>query len=370
MRAIIYTPKHNASRIKMFIPYNEAGLRAQIKSMNTSFYHPQQKLWSVVNTAERLEEVKRILHPNYEFKSEERALPVAPSTLSEKSLVLMAKYEQKLILKAYSQSTIRTYKHEFASFLAFFENAVIDELTKDEIEGYLAHLINKFKISEIKQNQAVNAIKWYYEKVLQKPKEYYNITRPKKIKTLPSVLSEEEVYKLINAPTNIKHKTILYTIYSGGLRLGEVVDLRIRDVHSKEGYLYIKGGKGKKDRKTVLSHTLLTLLREYYTKEKPAYWLFEGQDGGQYSPRSVQAIFRQAMTKSKINPWATVHTLRHSFATHLLQNGVNLRNIQVMLGHHSCKTTEIYTQVLGISNKKIESPLDTIFKNNMFDNNI
>ena len=370
MHAIIYTPLPRAGRIKLFIPYKESQLRAQIKSMNTSFYHPSQKLWSVLNTKENLEEVKRIFHSKYEFKPGERSLPVTGHTLSEKSLVIMAKYEQKLILKAYSPSTIGSYKHEFASFLAFFENAEIDVLTKDEIEGYLAHLINKFNISEVKQNQSVNAIKWYYEKVLQKPKEYYNMTRPKKVKTLPSVLSEEEVYKLINAPVNIKHKTILYTIYSGGLRLGEVVNLRIRDVHSKDGFLYIKGGKGKKDRKTVLSPTLLLLLRRYYIKEKPAYWLFEGQDGGQYSPRSVQAVFRKAMTKSGINPWATVHTLRHSFATHLLQNGVNLRSIQVMLGHHSSKTTEIYTQVLGVSNKKIESPLDTILKNNKFDMNI
>ena len=198
--------------------------------------------------------------------------------------------------------------------------------------------------------------------MLGKPKEYYDLTRPKKIKTLPSVLSEQEVYKLINAPKNIKHKTILYTVYSGGLRLSEVVNLRIRDIHSKEGFLYIKGGKGKKDRKTVLSPTLLTLLREYYKKEKPSYWLFEGQDGGKYCPRSVQAIFRKAMIQSKINAWATVHTLRHSFATHLLQNGVNLRNIQVMLGHSSSKTTEIYTHVLEISNKKIESPLDFMLK--------
>ena len=370
MHAIIFRPQPSANRIKLFIPYKQAEVRAQIKAVNTSFYHPTQKLWSVVNTAEKLKEIKQILHPNYEIKTEERSMPMANPSLSERSMLIMAQYEQKLILKAYSRSTIQSYKSEFASFLVFFESRNLEELTKEDIEGYLAHLIQKFKISEVKQNQSINAIKWYYEKVLGKPKEYYTLTRAKKTKTLPSVLSEEEVFRLINAPTNIKHKTILYTLYSGGLRLSEVVNLRIRDVHSSEGYLYIKGGKGKKDRKTVLSPTLLTLLRTYYKKEKPAYWLFEGQDGGKYSPRSVQAIFRQAMEKSEINPWATVHTLRHSFATHLLQNGVNLRNIQVMLGHSSSKTTEIYTHVLNISNKKIESPLDSMLKNNMFDRNI
>ena len=367
MHAIIYSPKPKSSRIKLFIPFEQTHVRAQIKLVNTSFYHPQQKMWSVVNTLEKLEEVKSILHPHYEIKIEEQSKIIKQSILSEKSQEIMAQYEQKLILKAYSRSTIRSYKTEFVGFLTFFENRDLNEVSKEDIEGYIAHLITKYKISEVKQNQSINAIKWYFEKVLEKPREYYTITRPKKAKTLPSVLSEQEVFLLINSPTNLKHKAILYTIYSGGLRLNELVNLRIRDVHSKEGYLYIKGGKGKKDRKTVLSPTLLILLRKYYKKEKPAYWLFEGQDGGKYSPRSVQAIFRKAMIKSKINPWATVHTLRHSFATHLLQNGVNLRNIQVMLGHSSSKTTEIYTHVLEISNKKIESPLDSMLKNNKFD---
>lgn len=370
MDIIIFEPNPTSSRIKLFIPYQQSKLRSQIKSVTTSYYHPQQKLWSVVNTRENLKEIKRILHPHYTIQKETKSLVVPSSTLTEKSLLILEKYEQKLLLKAYSKSTISTYKSEFSRFLSFFENRTIQELTKEDIEGYLAHLINKFKISETKQNQSVNAIKWYYEKVLEKPREHYIITRAKKCKTLPSVLSEEEVFKLINAPTNIKHKTILYTIYSGGLRLSEVVNLRIRDVYSKDGCLFIKGGKGKKDRKTVLSPTLLKLLRQYYIKEKPAYWLFEGQDGGKYSTRSVQSIFRKAMTKSKVNPWATVHTLRHSFATHLLQNGVNLRKIQVMLGHSSSKTTEVYTHVLDISNKKIESPLDAMLKNNTFDMNI
>ncbi|MBN7817010.1 tyrosine-type recombinase/integrase [Algoriphagus pacificus] len=136
--------------------------------------------------------------------------------------------------------------------------------------------------------------------------------------------------------------------------------LRVRDIHSDEGYIFIKGAKGKKDRKTVLSPVLLTLLRKYYLAYKPSYWLFEGQEGGQYSATSIQAVFRRAVEKSNSNPWATVHSLRHSFATHLLQKGTNLRYVQVLLGHESSKTTEIYTHVLSISNKNIQSPLDGI----------
>ena len=151
---------------------------------------------------------------------------------------------------------------------------------------------------------------------------------------------------------------MLYLIYSAGLRSGELLKLRIRDIQTDQGYIFIKGAKGKKDRRTVLSEKLLILLREYYKHYRPAYWLFEGQDGGQYTARSLQAVFRKAAEKSNINPWATLHTLRHSFATHCLQNGMNLRQVQVLLGHSSPKTTEIYTHVLEISNKVLKSPLD------------
>jgi len=131
--------------------------------------------------------------------------------------------------------------------------------------------------------------------------------------------------------------------------------------------IFIKDSKGKKDRHTVLSPFLLALLREYYKKHRPSYWLFEGQDGGQYSAKSIQNIYRRAVKETNSNPWSTPHTLRHSFATHLMQQGVNIRYIQSALGHSSSKTTEVYTRVLGISNKTLKSPLDTLFENTTFD---
>ena len=147
------------------------------------------------------------------------------------------------------------------------------------------------------------------------------------------------------------------------MRISELINLRIVDVHSKDGYLYIKDSKGKKDRKTILSEQLLFLLRDYYKKYKPAYWLFEGQTGGQYSTASIRAIFRKAVKDTNSNPWATVHTLRHSFATHCIENNINIRHLQNMLGHSSPKTTEIYTKTIEINNKTIISPLDTLLKN-------
>jgi integrase/recombinase XerD len=172
---------------------------------------------------------------------------------------------------------------------------------------------------------------------------------------------------LLESPKNIKHKAILLTIYSAGLRISEAINLRVKDIHSDEGKIFVKDSKGKKDRNTVLSPILLSVLRIYYKSHKPSYWLFEGQDGGKYSAKSIQNILRKAIDNSGVNPWGTVHTLRHSFATHLLQEGVNLRLIQSMLGHSSSKTTEIYTHILSINNKSVKSPLDFLDNLDIFD---
>ena len=289
--------------------------------------------------------------------------PERPSfTLNVHSIEALCMTEQKLMLKGYSESTINSYKSELSCFLKYFENQDHKTVTKEQIESYVYYLISKYKIGDSKQNLAINAIKFYYEAVLGMPREYYTIQRPKKAHTLPNVLSLEEVSQLIQAPSNLKHKAILYTLYSGGLRIGEVVNLRITDIHSDDGFIFIKGAKGKKDRRTILSVHLLELLRNYYRLFKPSYWLFEGQDGGQYSTKSIQLIYRRAQIKSGVGPWSTPHTLRHSFATHLLENGENLRNIQALLGHESTKTTEIYTHVVGVSSKKLSSPLDLIYE--------
>jgi site-specific recombinase XerD len=171
------------------------------------------------------------------------------------------------------------------------------------------------------------------------------------------------VFKIIQNPKNIKHRAILWTIYSAGLRISELVNLRIVDIHSEDGFIFVKDSKGKKDRRTILSTHLLELLRLYYKEHKPSYWLFEGLNGGKYSVCSVRSIFRKAVDLSGSNPWSTVHTLRHSFATHSIENNVSLRHIQVMLGHNSPKTTEIYTKTIEINNKKVASPLDFLIKN-------
>jgi len=362
MKAIIFECLPHAKRIKFFIPYKAVEWRAQIKQLNSSWYHKPQQLWSIINTIDMMEKLKLIFEGAYEIKKLETRVSLPHKQLKEESLLVLDQLDRKIILKGYSKHTQKNYRSAMIKFLGFFENRDIEQLTKSEIEGFIATLITKYKISESSQSVMINAIKFYYEHVLEKPKEYYDITRPKRSASLPNVLSHREIKGILNAPKNIKHRAILYTLYSGGLRISEVVKLRIEDIHSDDGYIFIKASKGKKDRQTILSTITLQLLRQYIRVDRPSYWLFEGATGGQYSQSSIQKVFRKAIKSSGANPWATVHTLRHSFATHLMQQGSSTRQLQALLGHNSPKTTEIYTHVMNINNKTIVSPLDRIYE--------
>jgi integrase/recombinase XerD len=365
---IIYTPPPRSQRFKIYVPYPLTQERIWLKSINTSFYHPAQKMWSVANTPEN----KKIIAQQFKGKYMIQTLDNVPKsppkiTLNATTQEALTLCEQKFILKSFSPSTIKSYLGALTYFFSYFAQQDLKQLDKASIEAYVYHLKSKYKISDSKQNTVINAIKAYYEHILGKPREYYDLQRPKTSQSLPNVFSKEEVMRIIKAPENIKHKAILLTIYSAGLRISEAINLRVVDIHGSEGYIFIKDSKGKRDRKTVLSPILLQVLRQYHKTHKPAYWLFEGQDGGQYSAKSIQQILRQAVEKAGANPWGTVHTLRHSFATHLLQEGVNLRMIQTMLGHSSSKTTEIYTHILAVNNKTAKSPLDFMENFNIFD---
>lgn len=365
---VIYKPLPRSNRFKIFIPFQKKEERAWLKTINSSFYHPTQKLWSLVNSTENLQLVQKQFKGKCTLQALDNTSRQQPKVeLNEKQKEALTLCEQKFILKSFSPSTIKNYLGALVHFFSFFKQHQLEEVSKAQIESYVYHLKSKYSISDTKQNLVINAIKAYYEHVMGKPREYYDIQRPNKSKTLPNVFSKEEVQALIKVTTNLKHKAILLTIYSTGIRISEAINLRIKDIHSDEGYLFIKDSKGKKDRKTVLSPILLNVLRTYYRNYKPSYWLFEGQDGGKYSAKSIQNILRKAIDLSKANPWGTVHTLRHSFATHLLQEGVNLRTIQIMLGHSSSKTTEIYTHILAINNKTAKSPLDFMENFNIFD---
>jgi len=269
-------------------------------------------------------------------------------------------YLEKLLRKRYSPNTIKTYVSYIKSFATEFQDRSLESVNTKDINDYILGLIRTKGISASQQNQRINAIKFYYEQVLGRKKEYYQLNRPKKENKLPNVLTVEEVEQIIKHCNNLKHKCILMTLYSGGLRRSELINLKITDIDSRRMLIRITQSKGKKDRNTLLSEKLVQLLRDYYRWYKPKYWLFEGQGGGQYSATSIESIFRKALNKSQIKKHATPHTLRHSFATHLLEQGINLRYIQEILGHSSTKTTEIYTHVSSKQLTKIQNPLDKL----------
>ncbi len=267
---------------------------------------------------------------------------------------------QKLETMRYSANTIGSYTQLFEEFINFYPSRPIDEISEEEIVVYIHYLVKERGISSSYQNQAINAIKFYYEKVKGGSRTFYKLERPLKEQKLPTVLSVEEVQAMIKSCTNLKHKTIMMLCYSAGLRVSELLNLRVKDVDSNRMQLFIRAAKGKKDRYTLLSEKLLPLLRDYYMEYKPKDFLIEGSDGGAYSERSVQSIIKQAVKSVKIRKRVSVHTLRHSFATHLLENGTDLRYIQSFLGHSSSKTTEVYTHVTSKAFLGIKSPLDDL----------
>ncbi len=259
----------------------------------------------------------------------------------------------------YSERTIRSYLRYFMEFVSAMDQS-LEIVSSEKISGYIYDIVQKRDFSASTQNQVISAIRFYYEWVIRRPRQDYEIKRPLKPRRLPVVFTEEEVTKLLKGIGNIKHRCLMGLVYSAGLRLSEVINLKIGDIDSKRKQIFVRSGKGNKDRYVILSERALVLLRHYYKSFRPGQWLFEGINGGRYSARSVQKIFENALKKSGIKKRATVHTLRHSFATHLLDHGTDLRYIQELLGHQSMKTTEIYLHVTNKCLSEIRSPLDTL----------
>lgn len=266
-------------------------------------------------------------------------------------------YLLKLELKRYALNTCKIYISLFEKFINQYPDKDIVELSEQEIRAYLQLLIRQKK-SNSYINQTINSIKFYYEVVMGMPNRFYSIERPRKEQKLPQVVSKEEILAMIANTNNIKHRCIVSLLYSAGLRRSELLELKIQDIDSKRMLIHIKNAKNNKDRYSLLSETVLKELRVYYKEWKPQEYLFEGLKGTKYSGSSVKEIVVKAAEKSKINRRVTPHMLRHSFATHLLENGTDLRYIQTLLGHGSTKTTEIYTQVAINSFKSIKNPLD------------
>lgn len=280
--------------------------------------------------------------------------------LNDMQQMALNAYIEILRLKNYSENTIRNYRNWFLIFLQCFPERKPSEITKGEILDCLVAFRNSKKWSATSQNQFINAIKFFYEKLLNRSREEYKLPRAQKPQQLPTVFSESEVLSIIKASENLKHKTILCLAYAGGLRVSEIVNMKIRDIDSKRMVITIRQAKGKKDRQVMLSEKLLIMLRAYFKKYRPKQWLFEGQYGEQYSARSISEVMKQCKQKAKVFKKGSIHALRHSFATHLLEGGTDLISIKELLGHNSLRTTMSYTHVSTKHINKIQSPLDKL----------
>lgn len=342
---------HDKKVIWIRFPYNNQ----LIKDLKTAFpnarWSSTQKAWHIPD-----------LLPH------RQKLNLAPKGIGEDLLAYIHpinreafhRYIHQLLIKAYSKNTIRTYVTEFAHLLRTLQKYPVDELSQERLKDYFLYCVKKEKIKESHLNSRINAIKFYYEQVLHQPKMFFDIPRPKTPQQLPKVLNKTEVKALFRTTNNVKHLLILKLCYGMGLRVSEVVNLKLEHIDTQSLLVLIAEAKGKKDRYTNLPESVLELLQNYLRAYKPHYWLFEGKYGGQYTVRSVQAIFKTAMKKAGIHKTIGIHGLRHSYATHLIESGADIRYLQELLGHNSLKTTQIYTHITDVSKSKIKSPLDSL----------
>ncbi len=291
-------------------------------------------------------------------------------SLSDANVEALTLFVQRLQLKAYSPSTINTYRNEFIQLLKILNQKPVHSLTTDDLKRYMVFAMKEQHITENTAHSRLNALKFYFEQVLGREKFFWDIPRPKKPLLLPKLLNEDEIRRLFNALTNKKHKAMLFTAYSAGLRVSEIVNLKLTHIDSRRMQIFIACAKGKKDRYVNLSPVLLDILRNYIKtfQPKPQTYLFEsGQTLQAYPIRTVQQVFTNAKLKAGIKKEVGVHSLRHSFATHLLDKGTDIKYIKDLLGHFDIRTTERYLHVSKQQLVNIVSPFDDLWNEEKLD---
>lgn len=355
--AVSYTKGYYRDEPVIFIRFTyDIELIKKVKKISGVHWSPSHKAWYVPDSDEH----RRMLEAYFpDFKNETGAQKGGGLRKDDTSAQIES-FTRWLRSKRYSENTIKTYTEALRVFLQFFSYKELDEIDNEDIITFNDEYILKKGLSASYQNQMVNAVKLFFQTVQNRRLDIEKIHRPKKSKTLPNVLSKEEVKAILEVHGNIKHRAMLSLIYACGLRRGELLHMKISDIDSKRNIVIIRQSKGKKDRIVPLSQRILEMLRDYFRACKPKYWLFEGQAGEQYSEKSLQSVLKQALKKAGIRKPVSLHWLRHSYATHLLESGTDLRYIQELLGHNSSKTTEIYTHVSTKNLQQIKSPFDDL----------
>ena len=346
-------------------------LLALMKAQAFTHYYGKGKCWYVYQEQVSVYDLVILLQPHARLRLDPKLFPVDFKT---QKLLLCGNskdwgpissdsFLDALYGRGYSENTIKSYFSLMGRFIkeaGIQQEQALEELQPVQVNVYHSRWIALGEVSAGAINQSVSAIKFYMQHVLKKPLEGVELVRAKREKKLPKVMSQEEVAAVLSSTDNLKHRCMLSLLYSGGLRAGELINLKVTDVNWVRKQLWIQKGKGKKDRMSLLSSVLQEQLTAYQEEYKPQVYLFEGQWGGQYTASSLQSVFKKALTGVGIRTPFTVHCLRHSFATHLLEAGTDLRYIQSLLGHESSKTTEVYTHVSQKAIANIQSPLDRL----------
>jgi len=351
-------------------------IKEMVKTIPAAAWQPKLKAWTIPYSDEITSHLLALFHQkawlDYSafkkvktYDQEKAALPEMDAGIAQE----IEKFSDWMRNRRYSESTIRNYVHSLGLFLRFTGNKNPAEISNADLENFHKDYILRNNYAASFQSLVINAVKLYFSNRLKRKLEPIAIERPKNPRLLPHVLSKEDVKAILLAHQNIKHRAMLCLIYACGLRHSELLNLKPHDtstslsagIDSSRGMLRVNQGKGKKDRMVPISEKILELLREYYRYEKPSVYLFEGTKQGQtYSPTSLQEVLKAAVKKAGIKKPVTLHWLRHSYATHLLESGTDLRYIQELLGHNSSKRTEIYTHVSQKSLQKIRSPFDDL----------
>ena len=359
--------------ISIKMPKNETDIQF-IRSFKYVRWDKNNYSWIIPNYGNNLNllknyfsgRIEEIEYVKVNFHKSEAVMPLSLvieklPELDNKEKDEIAYFKQWMEHKRYSESSVKTYTHVIENFLRFIKPKTSAEADNDDMVRYVHQYLIPKKYSQSYQNQVVNSARLFFKIIRGAKIVTEQIERPRREHKLPNVLSKEEVGDILKSQTNIKHKTMLSLIYACGLRRSELINLKPENVDSKRHLLIILNSKGKKDRVVPISDKVIELLREYYKGYRPKEWLFEGyKQGERYSEESLSQVLKHACKKANITKPVTLHWLRHSYATHLLESGTDLRYIQELLGHKSSKTTEIYTHVSEKSLQKIVSPFDNL----------
>jgi integrase/recombinase XerD len=341
---------HDEAVIFIRFPY-DAKLLERVRKLTGARWSKSEKAWYVKDND----------HYRQQFKLPPRECgKEALLKVSDTNRPALQRFIDTIRLKGYSPNTENTYRNEFAQLLLLLGDVHVDTITPERLRSYMLYCTTELKLSEAHLHSRLNAIKFYFEKVLKREKFFADIPRPKKHSTLPKHISPSDVKKLLDNTTNLKHSTMLKMCYGMGLRVSEIVGLKVSHIDSGNMQVHIVRGKGKKDRYVNLPESILAQLREYFKEYRPKEYLFEGQYGGQYTTRSAQKVFKDAMKRAGINKEVGIHGLRHSYATHLMEAGTDIGHIQKLLGHEDIRTTLIYAKVTDRDVTKVKSPLDSL----------